>query len=108
MSAFLARVRFSVLGSGWLPASSAPALYRLDRDSAHVLLVVPGPDRGPDALDLYTREIARSGALAREAGARVGPVGSYRVGALAVQELKAVGPDGLVLVFLQLERRRPS
>ena len=86
------------------------------RERGRILLVEtshPPPQRGPfdtgcHALDLYTTDVERSVALARDAGAQVGPVGSYAAGELPIREAKALGPDGLPIVFIETPRRRPS
>jgi hypothetical protein len=68
-----------------------------------------GPyDHGPHAIDLYTRDIVRSVAMARSAGAECGEIAHYAVGPLQIAEAKVVGPSHIVLVFIQVDRRRPS
>ena len=125
---FLERLGFEVTGRGRLPAAAARDLYGLDGEAAEAVLGMPGAEqggirvvatphaaaehhvfaRGPHAIDLYTADRARSLALATDAGARCGAAASYKVGPLELVEAKAVGPDGLAVVFLQVARRRPS
>lgn len=116
-------------GEAWtVPASAAEALYGIAGGTREHRLTVPGSDRGAihvvatphpaaapglydaggHAIDLYTRDIERSVVLAREAGADVGPIGTYHAGERAIREAKALGPDGLPLVFIELAGRRPS
>jgi catechol 2,3-dioxygenase-like lactoylglutathione lyase family enzyme len=126
--AFLRRFGFAEEERSILPAPAAAALYGLDAPARQIRLGVPGAsrgwirivetphapsrrgpfDRGPHAVDLYTRDIRRSVALAAEAGASCGPIGAYSVGPLAIEEAKVTGPAGLPLVFIQVARRRPS
>ena len=58
--------------------------------------------------DLYTRDIAESLELAARAGAHCRPLVEYSVGPLGIKEAETVGPDGLTLVFLEVDPRRPS
>ncbi len=125
---FLQTFGFVADGDAVLPPEVAAALYGADGPLAQRWLSVPGAargrvrlvgvpsagtapgpfDRGAHAIDLYTTDIARSVDQARRAGGRAGPVGAYRAGPLQVQEVKTHGPDGLPLVFIQVDRRRPS
>jgi catechol 2,3-dioxygenase-like lactoylglutathione lyase family enzyme len=125
---FLQAFGFQADGDAVLPAGVAAALYGADGPLPQRWLSVPqaargrvrlvqaaspragrGPfDRGAHAIDLYTTDIARSVEQARQAGGRAGPTGSYRAGPLQVHEVKTHGPDGLALVFIQVDRRRPS
>lgn len=85
-------------GPGWI------RVVETWRPAPHV-----GPyDHGPHAIDLYTRDIEASVALARGAGAECGAITHYTVGPLAIGETKVVGPDHVVLVFIQVDKRRPS
>jgi catechol 2,3-dioxygenase-like lactoylglutathione lyase family enzyme len=107
----------------------ARTLYGLDSTTEEVLLAMPdstagllrlvvtsephptiGPyDRGPHAIDLYTTDIAKSLAIATGAGANTG-FGQldYQFGPVRLQEGKCIGPDGVILVFVDISRRRPS
>lgn len=125
---FLQTFGFEADGDAVLPPEVTAALYGADGPLPQRWLAVPGAERGrirlvqtasppagagpfdqgAHAIDLYTTDIARSVAQAREAGGRAGPVGSYRAGPLQVHEVKTHGPDGLPLVFIQVDRRRPS
>lgn len=118
---------FGVSRRRHLDAEVTAALYGLDGPTEEVTLtagaargwlrlvhtphpaIEAGPFAlGPHALDLYGRDIQRSVACARDAGAHCGPVGRYRLGPLAVEEIQVVGPDHLVLVIIAVDRRRPS
>jgi hypothetical protein len=112
-----------------LPASAAARLYGLEGPARQATLGAAGStgpgwirvvetrrpaprvgpyDHGPHAIDLYTRDIEASVALARAAGADCGEITHYTVGPLAIGEVKVVGPDHVVLVFIQVDKRRPS
>jgi catechol 2,3-dioxygenase-like lactoylglutathione lyase family enzyme len=106
----------------------AQALYGLDEATEEVVLSTPGAARGwlrlvrtphgaadlgpfalgAHAIDLYGRDIDRSAAVAAAAGGRCGPIGRYRMGPLAIDEVQATGPDHLVIVMIAVDRRRPS
>lgn len=125
---FLARLGFHLAGREVLPRSAAETLYGLESETEQTVLVAPGSsrgfvrvvetphpappaepfERGPHALDLYTSEIRSSLKTAAAAGARTGPIAAYEIGQLSILEAKAVGPDGLAVVFIQIGRRRPS
>jgi hypothetical protein len=71
---------------------------------------VVGPfDRGPHAIDLYTTDMDQSLAVAASAGADTsfGQL-DYQFGPLRLREGKCLGPDGVILVFVDISRRRPS
>ncbi len=72
--------------------------------------VVPvGPwDRGPFAVDLYTRDMDRSLAVAVGAGATHAGRMVYEFGTMRLEEGKTTGPDGVRLVFIANSSRRPS
>lgn len=126
--AFLEALGFGAGAVTAVPADAVSALYGVDRPTEQVSLAVPGtrvggirvvgcdlpgaPPRpfaaGATAIDLYTRDLDESLALARAAGARCGPVGRYGTGAATVAEARVLGPDHLPVVFIELERRRPS
>jgi hypothetical protein len=64
--------------------------------------------RGPYAFLVYTRDIERTLEIAAQDGARPSPVAAYRAGAKHMREARAVYPDGLVVVFVDVAERRPS
>ncbi len=69
-----------------------------------------GPfDRGPHAIDLYTTDMGRSLTVASAVGANTafGQL-DYQFGPMHLQEGKCVGPDGVIVVFVDITRRRPS
>jgi len=126
--AFYRRFGFDQTWHGVLAAEPARLLYGLGRETRQSWLAAAGGrpgglrlvetphpaeqtgpcDHGPHAIDIYTRDIGASRALAAAAGARTGPIARYAVGPLEIQETKAVGPDSVALVFIQVSRRRPS
>ncbi len=128
MVAVLQPFGFAVTARAPVAAATARALYGLDTASEQVVMHVPGVDRGwlrlvrtpwhsppagafdhgPHAIDLYTRDIESSVRLADEIGASHGPIVEYAVGPMTVKEAKAVGPDHVAVVFIQVDRRRPS
>ncbi len=130
---FLAVFGFEITASAKLPTAEAMALYGLDQPVREARLAVPGTARGwirlvetphpprattrpdhspydhrPVALDLYTRDIEQSIAMARATGAEIGKLVDYAVGPLALKEVETLGPDGLVTVFIEIANRRPS
>jgi catechol 2,3-dioxygenase-like lactoylglutathione lyase family enzyme len=127
-AAFLSAFGFEPSARRPVAPDAAQALYGLDGATAEVALSTPGAerggvrlvrtphraaDRGPfapggHAIDLYARDIDRSAAVAAAAGGRCGPIGRYRMGPLAIDELQATGPDHLVVVTIAVDRRRPS
>lgn len=79
------------------------------------LVETPGPaveggpfDRGPHAIDLYVREMGPALEVVKNTHAGIGPVAAYQVGPMTIKECKCVGPDGLALVLIEVDRRRPS
>jgi len=64
--------------------------------------------RGPYGFLLYTRDLHRSLDIAAGDGARPSPVAAYQAGVKQMREARAVYPDGLVVVFVQVDDRRPS
>jgi len=127
---FLAAFGYSDRRDDVVSREAAAALYGLDNATRQATVRMPlggdgpgwirlvetplgphhaGPyDYGPHAIDLYTRDIEQSVAAARAAGAACGPIVHYPVGPLQIGEAKVVGPDHLVVVFIQVDRRRPS
>ena len=68
-----------------------------------------GPfDRGPHAVDLYVRDMGRALEVVKNTHADIGPVAAYMVGPMTIKECKCVGPDGLALVLIEVDKRRPS
>lgn len=68
-----------------------------------------GPfDLGPHAVDLYVRDMETALEIVKNTHAEIGPVAAYRVGPMAIKECKCVGPDGLALVLIEVDKRRPS
>jgi catechol 2,3-dioxygenase-like lactoylglutathione lyase family enzyme len=128
MTSFLRTLGFGESARGELSADATRCLYGLGDTTPERLLVAgdapggllrlvatptPAPASGPYAcgpmaIDLYTTDIERSLALAGQAGARCGPIGRYAAGPTPIAEARAVGPDGLAVVFIQIEPRRPS
>lgn len=126
--AFLEPFGFRLAWRATLGEGAAGVLYGLDEATEEAALVAPGSTRGwlrlvrtphpapatdtfslgGHAIDLYGRDVERSRAVAEAAGASCGPIGRYRMGPLAVEELKCVGPDHLTLVVIAVDRRRPS
>ena len=109
-------------------AFAARELYGLDRASAETRLRMPGAesgfvrlvetdreavsggpfDRGPHAIDLYVRDMVEALEIVKNTRADIGPVAAYKVGPMAIKECKCVGPDGLALVLIEVDKRRPS
>jgi catechol 2,3-dioxygenase-like lactoylglutathione lyase family enzyme len=127
-SAFLTALGFSAGPIRELSADVAAALYGLDGPSREVTMTAAGraagavrvvqtgmaappPDpyrRGGHALDLYTTDIERSGAISRAAGAAVGPLADYDFGPIHLRQSQATGPDGVPVVFVEIAHRLPS
>lgn len=125
---FLETFGFVRTAQAEIDAQHAWHLYGLDGPTSVARLAVPGAERGwirlvetphpprahgpydhrPVAVDLYTRDIDQSIALARSAGATVGRLVGYEVGPLVLREVETRDADGLDLVFIEVNRRRPS
>lgn len=68
--------------------------------------ISPGPfDRGPVALDLYSRDLSRSVAMA---GLPAGPPVVVELGPMVMRQVRLAGPDGLPIVLIDTDHRRPS
>ncbi len=133
MEAFLGRFEFHSHPLPDLEPRAAQALYGLEGPCRQRRLVPEPAEQGwirlvetphahrqggaydarPLAVDLYTRSIEKSLAIA--AGARAhfpeihcGELVEYEVGPLAIREAEVIGPDGLVVVFLEVSQRRSS
>ncbi len=109
-------------------AFAARELYGLPGATAEATLVMPGAargsirvvetplelidggpfDRGPHAVDLYVREMDQALEIVKNTHAGIGPVAAYSVGPMKIRECKCVGPDGLALVLIEVDKRRPS
>ena len=122
-------VGFERVAGGPIPAELANALYGLDCASAEIVLQMPGADsgrvrcvrtphahpgagpfdRGPHAVDIYTTDMDRSIDTVGRAGANIafGRL-DYEFGPVHLVEGKTLFPDGLVVVFIDITRRRPS
>ncbi|MEM7483476.1 MAG: hypothetical protein AAF481_20140 [Acidobacteriota bacterium] len=125
---FLGYFGFMSASSSTLSAAAATALYGLDQPVEVQELDVPGARQGrvrlvatphpprsagpydarPVAIDLYTRDIHRSLEIAEAAGAELGELVEYDLGPLEIKEVEVIGPDHLVVVFLQVNKLRPS
>jgi hypothetical protein len=119
---------FDVLGERAIAAPASRALYGLDGPTREIVMAPPGAargwlhivdtpnagphpgpyDNGPHAIDVYSRNVDDSARLANAAGSPSGPVARYQMGPFDVREVKTVGPDHLVSVFIEVQRRRPS
>lgn len=127
MAAYFERFGFEPAAGGVLGGQAAAALYGLDGETEERLLSVPGAARGwlrlvktpgarretgpfdsrPIAVDIYTRDIETSLALAREGGYECGELVGYDVGPLKVKEAEIIGPDHTILVFIEANVMRP-
>jgi hypothetical protein len=113
---------------GPIGAFASRELYGLAAATSEVLLCIPGAtagfirlvhtpaevvesgpfDRGAHAVDLYVRHMGEALEVAKNTHAAIGPVADYAVGPLTIKECKCVGPDGLALVLIEVNKRRPS
>lgn len=109
-------------------AFAARELYGLARATSETRLSMPGAeagfvrvvqtdaeavsggpfDRGPHAVDLYVRDMGQALEIVKNTHAAIGPVAAYKVGPMTIKECKCVGPDGLALVLIEVDKRRPS
>lgn len=125
---FLRELGFNEEATTPVPHPAARVLYGLEVETRQSLLAVPGAPTGgvrvvetPNpatkfgpydhrghGVDLYTTDIDESLEIAGRAGASCGPIGSYTVGPLEVKEAKVDSPEGVHLVFLEANKRRPS
>jgi hypothetical protein len=126
-AAFWVAMGFVIAGRSVVAADRARS-YGVPPDSAEITLAVPGAkagririvatdqsevtvgpwDRGPFAVDLYTRDMDRSLADAVDAGAVHKGRMIYEFGTMRLEEGKTTGPDGVRLVFISNSTRRPS
>ncbi len=65
-------------------------------------------DLGPRGLDVYTRDIEATIAVAQRTGADIGPVGVVEIGPMRMRQVTIWGPDGVPLVAIESEKRRSS
>ncbi|MCP3956433.1 MAG: hypothetical protein GY719_01130 [bacterium] len=111
-----------------LSAETAAALYGLDGPARQRVLRTPGADFGwarlvatphgareagpydarPIAIDFYTRDIHRSIEISRSADAEICQLVEFSLGPLEIQEVEVVGPDHLMVVFIGVNKLRPS
>ncbi len=111
-----------------LPATAAASLYGLEGPAAQSVLRTPGAAQGwvrlvetphgerhpgpydarPIAIDFYTRDIERSIDISRQAGAEIRDLVEYSLGPIELQEVEVIGPDHLVVVFIEVNMLRPS
>ena len=125
---FLSHFGFEGAPASELTAGAAAALYGLAGAASQRVLRTPGADAGwvrlvatphparhpgtydarPIAIDLYTRDIHRSIEISREAGAEIRDLVEYALGPIEVKEVEVVGPDHLVVVFIEVNKLRPS
>lgn len=89
-----------------VPGASAGGIRIVATDQPEV--TVGSWDRGPFAVDLYTRDMDRSLDMAVEAGAVHRGRMVYEFGIMRLEEGKTTGPDGVRLVFISNSTRRPS
>jgi hypothetical protein len=89
-----------------VPGASAGGIRVVATDQPEV--ATGSWDRGPFAVDLYTRDMDRSLALAVDAGATHKGRMVYEFGTMRLEEGKTTGPDGVRLVFIANSTRRPS
>jgi hypothetical protein len=128
MTRYLSHFGQELRQEGELQEEAARELYGLERSCRQRILAAPGAtsgwlrlvetptpvqevgpyDRGPLAIDFYTRNTARSLELVRQADGGHGETVAYEVGPLEVEETDTLGPDRLRIVFLQINRGRPS
>ena len=125
---FLLHFGFEGCNATELSPDASAALYGLEGLARQRILRTPGADFGrarlvatphgvresgpydarPIAIDLYTRDIHRSIEISRSAGAEIQELVEYELGPLAIQEVEVVGPDHLVVVFIGVNKLRPS
>lgn len=128
MATFFAALGFEAGARRVVPPETARALYGLDegteevalragtRDAGGIRLVATphvgepsGPyDCGGYDISLYCSDIDGAAEIAREAGARVGPVGVLELGPLVLHQRQAIGPDDVRIVLIQSATRRAS
>ena len=65
-------------------------------------------DRGAHAIDLYVRDMDQALNVAKNTHAAISAVAAYKVGLMTIKECKCVGPDGIALVLIAVDKMRPS
>lgn len=128
LAAFLGRLGFAAAGEHDLDAAAALALYGLAAPTTQTLLLAdgrpggalrlvatphaaptPSPfDRGPLVLDVYTTDIEAVRDRAVDGGATAGHLGTIELGPLVMRQVALTGPDGLRVVLVEANHRRPS
>lgn len=126
--AFLAAFGFAATDPRHVPADEASARYGLHAAtetwtmtqagrSAGAIRVVATPhappartpfDRGPMALDVYTRDADEAAAIADANGWDRGPVGTIELGPLVMRQVEITAPDGWRFVLVEANKRRPN
>ena len=111
-----------------LSVEAADALYGLEHAATELVLGVEGaasgglrlvethlpePEfdayaRGGHALDLYTTDMDASVAVGRAAGAKVSIIADFTFGPVHLRQSMATGPDGVMIVFVEIAHRLPS
>ncbi len=119
---------FSITDKRTLSSEPAQALYGLADSAIEIVLEVEGastgglrlvqtpltpPDfdayaRGGHALDLYTTDMDASVAISRKAGATIGTIADFDFGPVHLRQSMATGPDGVMIVFVEIAHRLPS
>ncbi len=111
IEAFAARELYGLRGATsetrlGMPGAAQGSIRLVQTDEA---AVHGGPfDRGAHAVDLYVRDMGQALEVVKNTHAAIGPVAAYSVGPMSVKECKCVGPDGLALVLIEVDRKRPS
>jgi catechol 2,3-dioxygenase-like lactoylglutathione lyase family enzyme len=111
IGAFAARELYGLVGATTETRLTMPGavsgfirLLQTEGDVVH-----GGPfDRGAHAVDLYVRDMTVALEVVKNTHAEIGPVAAYSVGPMTIKECKCVGPDGLALVLIEVDKRRPS
>ncbi len=126
--AFFAAFDFAETARSTLGEDAAAALYGVEGPAECVELRAAGAERGavrlvqthlpappdepfasgPYAIDLYTSDIGRSTELARATGATVSVISPLEIGGTPARRARVDGPDGVPVVLIQSDRRRPS
>lgn len=119
---------FSIAAKRSMSPESAQALYGLADSAIEIVLKVEGAStgglrlvqtslttpefdayaRGGHALDLYTTDMDASVAISRNAGATVGSIADFDFGPVHLRQAMATGPDGVMIVFVEIAHRLPS
>ena len=128
MSRFFQAVGFVREADTAVDAFAARELYGLQGATTETRLTLPGAasgfvrliaaggdpveggpfDCGAHAVDLYVRDMREALEIVKNTHAEIGPVAAYSVGPMTIKECKCVGPDGLAVVLIEVDKRRPS